>query len=182
MTALSDYVCPSRHDERFPDWIGVFAVTVGEEIENKIRSVKATGDDYRMILYQTVADRLPEATTELLHRKVRRELWGYAVNEPENPDNLLVQYYEGIRPAIGYPSLPDQSLIFVTDTIIDYASMGIMITENGAMSPASSTTGLMLSHPDSRYFIVGDIDETQREDYAVRRGVPVDELRRFLSR
>jgi 5-methyltetrahydrofolate--homocysteine methyltransferase len=178
--ALSDYLCPIGDNGELCDWIGLFAVTSGREIESKIAQYKAQGDDYKMILYQTLADRLVEAATEVMHKNVRRELWGYAENEPENEGNRLLQYYKGIRPAIGYPSLPDQSLIFVLDKVLKYAEIGVTVTEHGAMAPAASTTGVIISHPDSSYFMVGPIDETQRKDYAKRRGMTLDELKKYL--
>jgi len=180
--ALSDYICPIGDDGALKDFAGVFAVTSGPLPAERIKRYREAGDDYKAILMQTVADRLVEAATELMHLVVRRKLWGYAVDEEDNAGNRLRQYYKGIRPAIGYPSLPDQSLIFVTDRIMDYAGMGITVTENGAMSPAASTTGLILSHPDSRYFIVGDIDPRQRDDYRRRRGMSEDDLAKFLPR
>lgn len=173
--SLADFVAPSD------DWIGLFAVTSGKEIEDIISGFKSEGDDYKAILYQTIADRLVEAATELMHLRVRRSLWGYAGDEDDNPRNLLRQYYQGIRPAVGYPSMPDQSLIFELDKVLDYASVGITLTEHGAMAPAASTTGLMISHPDSRYFVLGEIGEDQLEDYARRRGMMVDDLRAYLS-
>ncbi len=173
--SIADFVAPSD------DWIGLFAVTSGKEIEDIISGFKSEGDDYKAILYQTIADRLVEAATELTHLRVRRSLWGYAGDEDDNPRNLLRQYYQGIRPAVGYPSMPDQSLIFEFDKVLDYASVGISLTEHGAMAPAASTTGLMISHPDSRYFMLGEIGEDQLEDYARRRGMMVEDLRAYLS-
>lgn len=173
--SLSDFISPDN------DWIGLFAVTSGKEIEDIISGFKSEGDDYKAILYQTIADRLVEAATELVHLRTRRSLWGYSVNEEENPRNLLRQYYKGIRPAVGYPSMPDQSLIFELDKVLDYSSVGITLTEHGAMVPAASTTGLMISHPDSRYFMLGEIGEDQLEDYACRRGMEVESLRPYLS-
>lgn len=153
-TALADYIRPIEADGELRDWIGLFAVTSGAAIEQKIAAAKATGDDYKTILYQSLADRLAEAATELAHKRVRRELWGYETSPQENPENLLRQYYQGIRPAIGYPSLPDQSLVFLADKVLHYSELGITLTENGAMQPASSTTGYILAHPDSHYFSV----------------------------
>lgn len=127
-----------------------------------------------------MADRLVEAATELAHARARKTLWGYSAEEDENPRNLLRHYYKGIRPAVGYPSMPDQSLIFELDKIIDYSSIGISLTENGAMSPAASTSGLMISHPDSYYFVLGPIGEDQFLDYAERRGVAPAHLRKYI--
>lgn len=162
------------------DYIGVFAVTSGKQINNKIAECKENGDDYRAMLLQTLADRLAEAATEYIHKKVRTEIWGYATNESDNPTNALRQYYQGIRPAVGYPSLPDQSVIFQLDRLIDLGAIGINLTENGAMSPAASTCGLMLAHADSRYFVLGEIGDDQKADYARRRGVTETDLKRFL--
>jgi len=93
----------------------------------------------------------------------------------------LVEKYQGIRPAVGYPSLPDQSVNFILNELLDMEQIGITLTENGAMYPHASVCGLMLSHPRSRYFAVGKIDEDQLEDYARRRGRPIDEMRKFLA-
>ena len=132
---------------------------------------KAADEDYRAILYQTLSDRLAEAATELLHSRIRNTYWGYTydVAEMENPRHLLRQYYKGIRPAVGYPSLPDQSEIFDIDSIMPLGSIGISLTENGAMSPAASTCGLIIAHPESRYFTLGPIGDDQADDYQRRR-------------
>ena len=146
--SLCDFVAPSD------DYVGVFAVTVGAKINDMIQASREAGDEYRAMLMQSIADRLAEAATEFIHARVRREIWRYAKNEPQNVDNLLRQYYQGIRPAVGYPSLPDQSVIFQLDKLINLGEIGISLTENGAMIPSSSTCGLMISHPDSRYFVI----------------------------
>lgn len=173
--SLCDFVTPAN------DYLGVFAVTVGSRINDMISESKKSGDDYRAMLLQTVADRLAEAATEFIHKKTRKEIWGYSVDEEENPTNLLRQYYQGIRPAVGYPSLPDQSVIFQLDKILDLKSIGISLTENGAMSPAASTCGLMFAHPESRYFVIGEIGDDQRVDYARRRGMTSEDLAKFLK-
>lgn len=179
--ALSDFITPVGIDGSLPDSIGLFAVTTGAGVQKIIDRRKEIGDDYGSLLYQSLADRLAEAATELMHKRVRRELWGYAATgEDDNPRNLLRQYYQGVRPAIGYPSLPDQSLIFDTDKVLRYSELGIAVTENGAMSPSASTTGFIFAHPDSRYFILGHIGDDQRDDYAARRGLPRATVDRFL--
>ncbi|MCC8177130.1 MAG: methionine synthase [Bacteroidales bacterium] len=172
----------SRHSQtELPDYMALFAVTTGVDLAKAINNLRERGDDYKALLYQSVADRLAEASTEWLHYHVRHRLWGYAdENEPINCDNLLRQYYQGIRPAIGYPSLPDQSLIFITDKALKYNELGIQVTENGAMWPTASTTGLFIAHPDSRYHYLGAIGADQRRDYAHRRSLPLDTLSRFL--
>ncbi len=169
--SLCDFVAPTQ------DYVGVFAVTVGEKIYAMLAECT---DEYQVMLLQSVSDRLVEAATECFHARVRRHLWGYATDECENQENLLRQYYQGIRPAVGYPSLPDQSVIFQLDKLLDLSEIGISLTENGAMSPASSICGLMISHPDSKYFVIGEIGEDQRLDYAQRKDFTPDEINRFV--
>ena len=167
--SLSDFVAPK--ESGITDYIGTFAVTAGAEIAAMIEQNKAAGEDYRTILYQTLSDRLAEAATELLHSRIRNTYWGYTydVAEIENPRNLLRQYYKGIRPAVGYPSLPDQSEIFDIDSIMPLSTVGITLTENGAMSPAASTCGLVIAHPESRYFTLGPVGDDRQADYQRRR-------------
>lgn len=131
-SVLADFIAPDS------DHIGLFAVTVGPKIGNIIKELEQT-DDYRAILLQSVADRLVEAATEALHRHTLTALW-------QLPDGI-----KGIRPAIGYPSLPDQRLVFTTDKILHYGDLGISLTENGALWPSATTTGLLLPNPSARY-------------------------------
>ena len=112
---------------------------------------------------------------------MRKEIWGYAPEEEDNATNALRQYYKGIRPAVGYPSLPDQSVIFTLDRLLEVGEIGITLTENGAMSPAASTCGLMFAHPDSQYFVIGKIGEDQRSDYSRRCGYSPEELNKWLK-
>lgn len=171
---LSDFVRP--RSSGIADTVGVFASTVQGEAE------AACGDDpYRQLLVQTLADRLAEAATERMHLYVRRTAWGYAPDEDLPIADLLQEKFQGIRPAVGYPSLPDQSVNFLIDRLLDLSRIGIRLTENGAMHPHASVSGLMLAHPAARYFSVGRIGNDQLEDYARRRGLPVDEIRKFLA-
>ncbi len=167
--SLSDYIAPIESGKQ--DYIGTFVVTAGQEIETLINEAKAAGEDYRAILNQTLSDRLAEAATEILHSKIRNTIWAYTydVAELENPRNILRQYYKGIRPAVGYPSLPDQSVIFDIDQLMPLSGVGITLTENGAMSPAASTCGLVIAHPESKYFTLGEIGDDQMNDYRQRR-------------
>lgn len=177
--SLADFVAPLSRDEEPSDYIAVFSLTQGTRFKAIIDKFKRKGDEYRVILYQSLADRLVEAATEMAHKEVRTRLWGYTC-EDDSERHLLRQDYQGIRPAVGYPSLPDQSIIFELDKLVDYTSLGVSLTESGAMYPASSTTGLMIAHPDSRYFVVGHIDDAQRADYIRRRGKSEEELKAFL--
>lgn len=171
---LSDFVRP--RSSGIADTVGVFASTVQGEAE------AACGDDpYRQLLVQTLADRLAEAATERMHLYVRRTAWGYAPDEDLPIADLLQEKFQGIRPAVGYPSLPDQSVNFLIDRLLDLSRIGIRLTENGAMHPHASVSGLMLAHPAARYFAVGRIGNDQLEDYARRRGLSVDEIRKFLA-
>lgn len=171
---LSDFERP--RSSGIADTVGVFASTVQGEAE------AACGDDpYRQLLVQTLADRLAEAATERMHLYVRRTAWGYAPDEDLPIADLFQEKFQGIRPAVGYPSLPDQSVNFLIDRLLDLSRIGIRLTENGAMHPHASVSGLMLAHPAARYFAVGRIGNDQLEDYARRRGLPVDEIRKFLA-
>ena len=127
-----------------------------------------------------VADRLAEATAELGHLQTRREWWGYAPDEHLTLDELFAEKYQGKRPAVGYPSLPDQSICFLLSDLLDFPSLGIKLTENGAMIPHASTCGFVFSHPAACHFSVGKIGEDQLQDYARRRGVEAHSLRKFL--
>lgn len=161
--ADSDYRALADFIATCDDNVGLFAVTVGHDLQEMAHS----GDDYRAMLMHTLCDRLAEAATEYLHDKVRTEYWPHE---------------GGIRPAIGYPSLPDQSLIFELDRILDYKGMGVTVTENGALSPSATTSGLIIANPAAAYFLPGHIDDTQRADYARRRGMTTDMLDRFLPK
>ncbi len=172
--SLSDFISEKR------DSIGIFAVSVhgAERIAEK--HIK-TGDDFNALLVKSLADRLAEAASEWLHRETRKKIWGYAPDENLSIEELRQCKYQGIRPAVGYPSIPDQSILFELDKILDLRQIGITLTENGAMSPASSICGLYISHPKSFYFMVGEIGEDQLNDYAKRRNMQPDKLRKFLS-
>ena len=171
---LSDFIRPLSSGIK--DKLGLFATSVDAEVEKLFPD-----DSYRHMLIQTLADRLAEATAEKLHETVRKEIWGYAPDEHLNMHQLHNEEFQGIRPAVGYPSLPDQSVNFLLDKLLDMKQIGIRLTENAMMQPHASVSGLMFAHPASRYFSVGRISEEQLRDYALRRGMPVEEMRRFLG-
>ena len=118
---------------------------------------------------------------ERMHEEVRKRYWGYAPDENLTIKEMLAEKFQGIRPAVGYPSLPDTSMNFVLDGILRFGDIGIRLTESGAMKPHASVSGMMISHPRARYFSLGRIGNDQVEDYARRRGVPVELMRRFLA-
>ena len=169
---LADFVKPLGSGE---DRIGIFVVTVNDEMEHA-----GDGDVYRRMLAQTLCDRLAEATAELLHMQVRRELWGYSPDEHLTIGEMFQGKYRGIRPAVGYPSMPDQSLNFLLDEAIDFSQIGLRLTENGAMSPHGSVSGLMIGYSGAKYFNIGKIGNDQFRDYARRRGLPRERVAQFL--
>ena len=170
---LSDYISPHG------DMIGLFAASVESALGQEY-----AGDDYKNLLAQTLADRLAEATATLLHKQVRTDkaLWGYCPGEELAIEDLLAERNLGIRPAVGYPSLPDQSIIFTIDKLLHLREAGIELTPNGAMRPHASVCGLMIHHPAAQYFAVGKIDREQLEDYAARRGMTTGEIGKFLAK
>lgn len=171
---LADYIRPKA--QNIKDRIGIFAATVDKDLEKQYAN-----DSYKHMLCQTLADRIAEATTELMHLQVRRTYWGYAKNERLTKQEIFAEKFQGIRPAIGYPSLPDQSIIFIIDDIIDLSDIDIKLTDNGAMSPHASTCGLMFAHPKAKYFNVGKISEEQADDYALRRKLPKEDIYKYLQ-
>lgn len=175
---LADFIAPfgSCDAPRSSHQIGIFATTVDHGFESDFND-----DPYEKMMMQLLADRLAEATAEVLHQDVRRRLWGYATDEQLSVDELLSERWQGIRPAVGYPSLPDTSLNFLIDQLIDMAQIGIRLTESGAMKPHASVSGLMIAHPAARYFTIGPISAGQLEDYAHRRGLPLQLMQKFLA-
>jgi len=178
--ALSDFVAP--RDSGVTDYIGVFAVTAGQGGRSTQRKIEAQKDDYRSILLRALADRLAEAFAEHLHERVRKELWGYAPKESRDIPSMLKGEYTGIRPAPGYPILPDHTQKATLFDLLKVPShTGIRLTENYAMDPAASICGLYISHPQSRYFSVGKIQKDQVLDFAQRREMPVLEAEKWLA-
>ena len=156
--------------------IGLFATSVDIGLETDFDD-----DVYQKMMVQLLADRLAEAAAEVLHLQVRKEIWGYAKDENLSIPDLLIERFQGIRPAVGYPSLPDTSLNFVLDEILDMKQIGIRLTESGAMKPHASVSGMMIANPKAKYFSIGKIGEDQLQDYARRRGVPAEVLRKWLD-
>ncbi|MEJ8762727.1 MULTISPECIES: vitamin B12 dependent-methionine synthase activation domain-containing protein [unclassified Phocaeicola] len=171
---LSDFVRPLASG--ITDTVGGFATTIDERMEEEFKE-----DDYKHLLIKTLGERLAEAAAEKIHETIRKEVWGYAKDEQLTMKQLLNEDYQGIRPAVGYPSLPDISVSYLLDELIDMKRIGIRLTENGMMQPHASVCGLMFAHPASRYFAVGKIDEDQLADYAKRRNIPIGQIRKYLT-
>ena len=177
--ALADFVAP--REAALADYIGAFAVTAGLDIEERVRHFEKKHDDYSAIMLKALADRLAEAFAEMLHQRVRCE-WGYGRDENLSIEDLIRQRYRGIRPAPGYPACPDHAekrLLF--DLLDAENAAGMHLSENFAMLPAASVSGLYFAHPQARYFAVGKIDRDQVEDYARRKSVQVEEVERWLA-
>ena len=171
---LSDFIHPQSANRQ--DKIGIFATSVSMD-----KKRVEFHDGYNKMLLQTLADRLAEAGAERLHEEVRTSIWGYAPHEHLTMKELHQGKYQGIRPAIGYPCLPDLSLNFIMDEIINFKSIGVTLTEHGMMSPHASVSGFMLSLPQAQYFAVGDIGNDQLADYALRRNMTVDQIKKYIS-
>ncbi len=179
-TALADFIAPK--DSGRQDYIGAFAVTSGIGEEAAIEAHIKKTDDYGRIMLKALADRLAEAFAERLHERVRREFWGYAKDESLTAEELVLESYQGIRPAPGYPAQPDHTEKKTIWELLDVeTATGIELTESFAMWPGASVSGLYFAHPDSHYFGVGRIERDQVEDYARRKGWSVAEAERWLA-
>jgi len=174
--SLADFIHPDQ-----PDYIGAFSVSIGG-LEPHIAELQKNHDDYGKIMLQALADRLAEAFAELLHARTRKEFWGYASNESTDLFSMIREEYQGIRPAPGYPACPDHTeKIKLFDLLGGEEPTKIKLTESLAMHPASSVCGWYFSHPQSKYFGLGKIKEDQLEDYARRKNMPLEEMRKWLS-
>jgi 5-methyltetrahydrofolate--homocysteine methyltransferase len=178
--ALSDFVAPAGIGKE--DHIGAFVVTAGIGEDEIAARFKADKDDYNAILLAALADRLAEAFAEAMHQRVRKEFWSYAPDEALTNEELIAEAYRGIRPAPGYPAQPDHTEKGTLFRVLGAEEgIGVKLTENYAMWPGSSVSGLYFSHPESRYFGVGKIERDQVEDYARRKNWTLAEAERWLS-
>ncbi|MFK8041152.1 methionine synthase [Congregibacter sp.] len=174
--SLSDFVAPSD------DYIGGFCVTTGHGVAQRAAAFEAAHDDYSSIMLKALADRLAEALAEHMHRRVRQEFWGYAVDEELSNEELIREKYRGIRPAPGYPACPDHTEKRALFELLDAQTRcGVTLSDNYAMEPASSVSGWYFSHPEAKYFAVGKIGEDQLESMAARKGMKTAELARWLA-
>lgn len=174
---LSDYIAPRMLEGEARDianTLGLFATTVAIPMEAQPSTL-----DFQLA---TLTDRLAEATAEKMHEEIRKHHWGYAPDEHLSISELHAEHFQGIRPAIGYPSLPDQSINHLIDELLCLSDIGVSLSENGAMMPHCSVSGFLFAHPEARYFTVGDISEEQLIDYANRRGLSPETIKKFLHR
>ena len=178
--ALADFVAPAASGVR--DYMGLFAVTTGIGLPERADAFEAAHDDYSSILLKALADRLAEAFAEVLHERVRRELWAYAPDEHLDNAALIREQYQGIRPAPGYPACPDHTEKATIFRLLDAtARAGISLTESFAMLPTSAVSGTYFWRPEARYFGVGKVERDQVESYARRKGMSLDVAERWLA-
>lgn len=178
--SLADFIAPS--DTNKADYIGGFAATAGIGIEEKTNAFEQDGDDYSSLMLKALADRLAEALTEWLHKKVRTEYWGYGKLEKLDNQDLIAEKYQGIRPAMGYPASPDHTeKDILWDLLKAEQNTGIVLTESKAMMPAASVSGLYFSHPESKYFAVGKIKQDQVKDYSERKKMDINVIKKWLA-
>jgi 5-methyltetrahydrofolate--homocysteine methyltransferase len=176
---LADYVAP--RDSGVVDYVGCFAVTTGHGVEKKVAEFQAKNDDYNAIMLKALADRLAEAFAELMHHRVRTDLWGYASDESLTNEAMIDEQYRGIRPAPGYPACPAHEVKRDMLRVVGAEDIGMTLTESFAMDPASSVSGFYLAHPNAQYFNVGKVAADQVEDMAKRRDESIETVRRSLS-
>ncbi len=175
--ALADFVAPKEIE--VPDFVGGFAVTAGIGVDELVARFEKDHDDYNSIMTKALADRLAEALAEVVHREAR--LAWYAPAESLSTDQLIAEKYRGIRPAPGYPACPDHTEKGTLFELLQAERIGIRLTENFAMFPASSVSGFYFAHPESRYFAVGKIGRDQVLDYSVRKEMTVPIVQRWLA-
>jgi len=177
--SLADFIAPM--DAGVSDYIGGFCVTTGHGVDELVAEFEAQHDDYNSILLKSLADRLAESFAEYLHRLVRKEFWAYNTSETLSTEELIKERYRGIRPAPGYPACPDHTEKATLFRLLDATkACDIRLSENFAMSPASSVSGFYFSHPESRYFAVGKIGRDQVENLAQRKGESIEVIERWL--
>lgn len=178
--SLCDFVRPKTKGKA--DYVGGFTVTAGVGSNQLMSEYERHGDEYNVLLLKSLLDRLAEASTEYLHAKIRKEYWGFAPDEDLSAEQMFTLKYQGIRPAVGYPSIPDQSINFLLNNdLLQSKEIGVELTENGVMLPNSSVSGLIFSHPQAKYFNVGQISEEQMNGYIARRGEQPELIQKFLA-
>ncbi|MCL4127464.1 UNVERIFIED_CONTAM: hypothetical protein GTU68_021649 [Idotea baltica] len=178
--ALADFLAPKETGVK--SYMGFFAVTSGSGLEKYLEQFEKDFDDYSSIMAKALADRLAEASAEYLHERVRKEYWGYSLDENLTNADLIKESYQGIRPAPGYPACPEHTEKGTLFKLLDAEkNVDIKLTENFAMYPASSVSGFYFAHPKSLYFGLGKIDKDQVEDYSKRKDMSFEEAEKWLS-
>jgi len=177
---LSDYVADKNSG--IEDYVGAFAVSAGFGVDELVKAYEANHDDYNSILLKAVADRLAEASAEYLHEKIRKEYWGYAIDENFNNDDLIRESYQGIRPAPGYPACPEHTEKGLLWELLNVKeNIGMELTSSFAMWPGAAVSGWYFAHPEAKYFAVAKLAKDQVLDYAARKGMTIEQAERWLS-
>ncbi|WP_374458691.1 methionine synthase [Chryseobacterium taeanense] len=178
--ALSDFIAPQSSGKT--DYMGAFCVTTGFGTDELAAEYEKANDDYNAIMVKALADRFAEAYAEFLHKKVRTEYWGYANQENLTNEELIAEKYKGIRPAPGYPACPDHlEKHAIWDLLKVKENIGVYLTESLAMFPTASVSGYYFGSPHAKYFGLGKIAEDQLKDYSIRKGISLQEARKWLS-
>lgn len=179
--SLCDFVAPQSSGKI--DYVAGFTVSAGLGTANELlEQYQRQGDEYHVLLMKSILDRLAEAATEWLHAGIRKKYWGFAADENLTANDMFALRYQGIRPAVGYPSIPDQSINFVLNRdLLKSEEIGVKLTENGVMFPNASVSGIIISHPQSKYFNIGNIGQDQFDSYIERRGENAELIRKFLA-
>jgi len=178
--ALSDFIAPQSSGKT--DYMGAFCVTTGFGTDELAEEYEKANDDYNAIMVKALADRFAEAYAEFLHKKVRTEYWGYANQENLTNEELIAEKYKGIRPAPGYPACPDHlEKHAIWDLLKVEEQIGVYLTESLAMFPTASVSGYYFGSPHAKYFGLGKIGEDQLKDYTQRKGISLQEARKWLS-
>ncbi len=176
---LSDFVAPLTSEKQ--DYIGSFVCTAGLGIEKQLAIFEKDHDDYNSIMLKAIADRLAEALTEYMHKKIRKEIWGYASDEAFKNEDLIKEEYKGIRPAPGYTACPDHTEKLKIFELLDAEKrIGVSLTESMAMNPASTVSGYYFAHPEAKYFSVGKVQDDQIKDYAKRKNMSIENVEKWL--
>lgn len=178
--ALSDFIAPQNSGK--VDYMGAFCVTTGFGTDELAAEYEKAGDDYNAIMVKALADRFAEAYAEFLHKKVRTEYWGYANQENLSNEELIAEKYKGIRPAPGYPACPDHlEKHAIWDLLKVEENIGVYLTESLAMFPTAAVSGYYFGSPHAKYFGLGKIAEDQLKDYSIRKGISLQEARKWLN-
>jgi len=179
-SCLSDYIAPKSSG--IADYIGLFAVTAGIGIDEKVAEFEAQNDDYKAIMLKALADRFAEAFAELLHKIVRKETWGYASDENLDNEEIIKEKYQGIRPAPGYPACPEHSeKATLWEILKPDTQIGLSLTDSFAMTPTAAVSGFYFSHPECKYFGIGSLGRDQVEDYAQRKNWSISKAEKWLA-
>jgi len=178
--SLCDFIAPKATNKT--DYAAAFTITAGVGANELMEQYERQGEEYNVLLLKSILDRLAEAATEYIHEKIRTEYWGFAKNENLTIQEMFAVKYRSIRPAVGYPSIPDQSINFILhNDLLKSEKIGIILTENGIMLPNASVSGFIFAHPQAKYFAVGKISDEQIYSYIERRNENEHTVRKFLS-